>query len=574
MTTTALPLQISRYEVLGELGSGAMGVVYKARDPLIDRLVALKTIGVESGAEALAYRQRFFREARSAGGLNHPNIVTIHDVGESDNVAYIAMEFLGGQSLREILDSGTVLPIARIADIAAQIADGLAFAHDKGIVHRDIKPANIMVLDNGLVKITDFGIALMPSGTRTMAGTVFGSPKYISPERVRGDHVDGRSDIFSLGAVLYEMLTGLPPFAGTDLNTLLYQIMSVMPMAPSSRNRNIPPAFDFIVATALAKDPAQRYRNASEMAADLRNYAELVGRVTPPAPVPVPAAPEVVVAAPPNMTAPAQPGVISAPSSKLIPQAPPQVRDEVSAVMPAEVALAAMPETLVPMLEAPPPLSPPTDAAAASPRWHNPALLAMPALLLALLAAVTLWPRGTGPSPPDPSAVAATAAAASAKAGNGDAGKIANLAPPATSSMPASTAAPASTATKASSATTPAKAAAAATSPTAVATSPTIATPTMPTASAPTTTPPTVLPAAKPDVTAPAKPTAVLGVAVAPWGEVYVNGRKVGVSPPLTEIKLASGKYVVEIRNTTFPAYRETIDLLTQNSFRIRHKFQ
>ncbi len=557
MTTTALPLQISRYEVLGALGSGAMGVVYKARDPLIDRLVALKTIGVEVGAEALAYRQRFFREARSAGGLNHPNIVTIHDVGESDNVAYIAMEFLGGQSLREILDTGTVLPIARIVDIAAQIADGLAFAHDNGIVHRDIKPANIMVLDNGLVKITDFGIALMPSGTRTMAGTVFGSPKYISPERVRGDHVDGRSDIFSLGAVLYEMLTGLPPFTGTDLNTLLYQILSAMPMAPTGRNRNIPPAFDFIVATALAKDPAERYRDASAMAADLRNYAELVGRAAPPACTPV--------------VTPL--GAVEAPAPRTVPAALPEVREDGPTEEPGATAPDVLPEVLAPMLEGSPSHSPATGSTAVSSRWRNPALLAIPAILLALIVGATLWPRGTG----TPAPVADATGAAAGKAGSGEAGTIATTAPPSQTAtateMPASAAAPTSTTTVSSTA---APASLPPPTPRASSAAPSVTTPVPAVAAAVTTT--AAAPASKPDAAvpdpAPAKRTAVLGIAAAPWGEVYVNGRKMGVSPPLTELKLAPGKYVVEIRNTTFPPYRETIDLGTQNSIRIRHKFQ
>src|SRR5882757_6716326 len=177
--------QLGRYEIVGELGRGAMGVVYKARDPLIDRTVAIKTIDLDmSHEEPEAFERRFYREAKSAGRLNHANIVTIHDVGKSDGIAYIAMEFLLGQSLREILDSGVVLPPEKIADIAAQVADGLAYAHDNGIVHRDIKPPNIMVLGSGLVKITDFGIAVLPAGSRTLAGAVFGSPKYMSPEQV------------------------------------------------------------------------------------------------------------------------------------------------------------------------------------------------------------------------------------------------------------------------------------------------------------------------------------------------------------------------------------------------------
>src|SRR5450755_713541 len=180
-----MPLDpLGRYEILQELGRGAMGVVYKARDPLIDRTVAIKSVDLDTSVEgAEAFERRFYREAKSAGRLNHRNIVTIYDVGRSGDSAYIAMEFLEGRSLREIIDSGVVLPSEQVADIAGQIADGLACAHDNGVGHRDIKPANLMVLDNGTVKITDFGIAMLSRGSRTL-GTVLGSPKYISPEQV------------------------------------------------------------------------------------------------------------------------------------------------------------------------------------------------------------------------------------------------------------------------------------------------------------------------------------------------------------------------------------------------------
>ncbi|MGE5141895.1 MAG: serine/threonine-protein kinase, partial [Acidobacteriota bacterium] len=267
---------LGRYEIIEELGRGSMGVVYKARDPLLDRILALKTVALDlSAEEATAFEQRFYREARSAGRLNHPNIVTVHDVGKTDSMAYIAMEFLQGRSLREILDSGVVLPVEKIVDIAAQVADGLAFAHAGGVVHRDIKPPNIMVLDSGAVKITDFGIALLPTGSRTLAGTVFGSPKYMSPEQIVGRPVDGRADIFALGAVLYEMLTGFAPFFGGDLEAVLYQVINTMPAAPSSRNRSLPAAFDYIVAKALAKHPDDRYGDARTFAADLHGFGEL-----------------------------------------------------------------------------------------------------------------------------------------------------------------------------------------------------------------------------------------------------------------------------------------------------------
>lgn len=265
--------KLGRYEITGMLGRGAMGIVYKARDPLIERMVAIKTISYAglTSVEIEDFEQRFFREAKSAGRLNHPNIVTIYDVGHSDELAYIAMEYLSGCSLRTLLDSGVVLPYDRIVEIAAAIADGLGFAHANGVVHRDIKPANIMVLEDGAVKIADFGIAQLSGGALTMVGTALGSPKYMSPEQVLGNKADGRSDVFSLGAVVYEMLTGRAPFSGEDLNAILYQVLNSHPLPPSSHNPGIPKAFDRIVERALSKKSEERYQEAAKMAADLRS---------------------------------------------------------------------------------------------------------------------------------------------------------------------------------------------------------------------------------------------------------------------------------------------------------------
>jgi len=271
--------QLGRYEITGTLGRGAMGVVYQAHDPLIERMVAIKTVSYAglTTEEAEEFEYRFFLEAKSAGCLNHPNIVTVYDVGRGDGLAYIAMELLKGQTLRELLDSGVVLSTRRIIEIALRVATGLAFAHANGVVHRDIKPANIMVLDNKIIKIADFGIALLPNGATTLDGTAVGSPKYMSPEQVQGQTADGRSDIFSLGAVLYEMLTGHPPFAGNDLNAILYQVLNGAPPLPSSLNPRLPPGFDRIVARALSKNPDKRYQNAAEMAEDLRHTHRIPG---------------------------------------------------------------------------------------------------------------------------------------------------------------------------------------------------------------------------------------------------------------------------------------------------------
>ena len=265
--------KLGRYEILGELGKGAMGVVYRANDPMLSRTVAIKTVNMSVEADERAeYEARFFQEAKAAGGLNHPNIVTIYDIGNNDNVAYMAMELLEGDELRALMVPGSPFAPARAMEIAAQVADGLSYAHQRGIVHRDIKPANIMVLIIGSAKITDCGIArLRQAEVRTQTGIVMGSPRYMSPEQVAGKRADPRSDIFSLGVILYEMATGKPPFTGEDVTSVMYQIMNVMPPPPSTVNPASPELLDFIVAKALAKTPEQRYQDAAELARDLHN---------------------------------------------------------------------------------------------------------------------------------------------------------------------------------------------------------------------------------------------------------------------------------------------------------------
>jgi eukaryotic-like serine/threonine-protein kinase len=263
---------LGRYEIVGELGQGAMGVVYKATDPLIDRIVAIKTITLSLAQEEREeYEARFYQEAKAAGRLSHPNIVTIFDVGRSGDIAYIAMEFLQGRELRDILNDEKLLPVDQVLDIVAQVALGLAYAHEHGIIHRDVKPSNIMVLRDGHAKITDFGIARMASASvRTQTGMVLGSPKYMSPEQVMGKLTDQRSDIFSLGVMLYEMLTGQPPFTGENVNAIMYQTLNAIPPSPSSINPAVPDMLNFIVAKALAKDLENRYQNARDLANDLR----------------------------------------------------------------------------------------------------------------------------------------------------------------------------------------------------------------------------------------------------------------------------------------------------------------
>jgi eukaryotic-like serine/threonine-protein kinase len=271
--------KLGRYEIIGVLGQGAMGVVYKARDPLLDRIVAIKTINMALEQEEMAeYKARFEQEARAAGGLNHPNVITIYDIASSGDIAYMAMEFLEGRELRTLLVSGRPLPVAQAIDIAAQVADGLSYAHDKQIVHRDIKPANIMILQDGRAKITDFGIARMRSSqVKTETGMVLGSPKYMSPEQVMGQRADGRSDIFSLGVMLYEMLTGASPFSGDSITALMFQTLNTIPAAPRAMNPEVPEMLNFVVAKALAKKLDERYQNTVDLAADLRECAKQLG---------------------------------------------------------------------------------------------------------------------------------------------------------------------------------------------------------------------------------------------------------------------------------------------------------
>lgn len=268
-----------RYQIVRELGRGAMGVVYEGFDPVIGRTVAIKTMLLEglSASEYEEYKKRFQREAQAAGVLSHPNIVTVHDFGEDNGMLYLAMEFLKGMSLQDLLAHGKALPIEGIIRLYDQVCSALDQAHAHQVVHRDMKPANIMILENGMVKVTDFGIArLLSAGTgMTRVGQVVGTPSYMSPEQVRGLPVDGRSDIFSLGVILYLLLTGKKPFDGPSLTTVIYKIVNEEPAPLSSADPAIHPNLGTIVAKALAKDPNQRYQTCGALAADLRNYKAL-----------------------------------------------------------------------------------------------------------------------------------------------------------------------------------------------------------------------------------------------------------------------------------------------------------
>ncbi|HEY9396434.1 MAG TPA: serine/threonine-protein kinase, partial [Burkholderiales bacterium] len=269
--------RLGRYELLAEIGRGAMGVVYKARDPIIDRVLAIKTVDFRGlGAVQPGVQARFFQEAQSAGRLSHPNIVTIFDAGEADGCAYIAMELLEGPSLREVLDQSAPLSVTRALEIAGQITRGLAYAHEHGVVHRDVKPANVILVARR-VKITDFGIARLPFGASNAQSELAGSPKYMSPEQALGENVDGRSDLFALGTVLYEMLTGKQPFLGESVPQIMQAVLLHEPPPPSMLNPLVPPAVDAFVRRVLSKQPEARPPSARALLRDLAALLKEIG---------------------------------------------------------------------------------------------------------------------------------------------------------------------------------------------------------------------------------------------------------------------------------------------------------
>ncbi|MGC8915505.1 MAG: protein kinase domain-containing protein [Thermoanaerobaculum sp.] len=265
----AEPKAIGRFEIEGVLGRGAMGVVYLARDPVIGRKVALKTLVLPEGAEeAEEFRLRFLREAQAAGILNHPGIVTVYDAGvdEATGLSYIAMEFVEGKSLRDLMRQGYPFSYSDVARIGAALAVALDYAHAKGVVHRDIKPANVLLTDQGAVKITDFGVARLATSSLTTTGQFIGTPNYMSPEQVTGAPVDGRSDLFSLGVVLFELLTGRRPFVGESLTEVSYKIVHEPAPVPSQVRPGLPPAFNPIILKLLEKKPENRYSRGLEVA--------------------------------------------------------------------------------------------------------------------------------------------------------------------------------------------------------------------------------------------------------------------------------------------------------------------
>src|SRR5215475_10968110 len=299
---SATLLKAGRYEITGEIGRGAMGVVYRANDPFIGRTVAVKTLQISEQGTGLTREEllnRFQTESRAAGLLTHPNIVVVYDAGEEEGLFFITMELVEGKSLQALLDARQSFPLPRVLRLMEQTCSALQFAHERNVVHRDIKPANLMLTPDDTVKVTDFGTAkILQFGTVQQTAHVMGTHSYMSPEQVKGRVVDGRSDIFSLGVVLYEMITGEKPFPGQSITTVIYKIVNEDPVPPRTIDPTIHNGLSTVVMKALAKDPSARYQSCKEMLEDLKNYRSLAAMESPSSTVILSGSPEATAITP------------------------------------------------------------------------------------------------------------------------------------------------------------------------------------------------------------------------------------------------------------------------------------
>jgi serine/threonine-protein kinase len=501
---------IGRYALKYKLGEGGLGTVFAAHDPLLSRLIAVKTLNVELDVgERDSFNALFLNEARAAGGLSHPHIVTVFDAGVSDNRVYIAMELLKGRDLRQLRQEGWRATPAQAALIVRRVADALAYAHSKGVVHRDIKPANIFMVGRTQPRVLDFGIARVAHQHEAAASgdIAAGSPYYMAPEQARQETVDRRADVFSLGVVLYELLTDLKPFRGSTLSEITNAVLKVDPPLANKIDPNIPEALALITARAMEKNPDNRYRSARSFSRELRHWLDentVTSEGEVPSEVPRRARPVWMLAVGAGVVLAAAlawwqwaPGHAEAPAAAAAPVAAPAPAPQVT---PAPAAVVA------PVAEVPASATVPEAAAlmttAAAPEVINPAMQAAPP-----------------PSPPVTVAAAPTAAGPAA---------------------PARAAARLPKETAREKRQREAREREAKTTPTPVAAPPA---------------------------------TGLVRIAVSPWGAIEVDGRPVGTSPPINELSLPEGRHQIVIRNTDFPALTTTVIVTPGQPYSLKHRF-
>jgi len=520
--------RLGRYEIEAELGRGAMGVVYRARDPIIDRVLAIKTVDPGlTGAALASFRERFFREARAAGRLNHPCIVTIYDAGEADGVAYMAMELLDGATLRDLL-CGRPIPVERAIDVAMQVAYALAYAHEAGIVHRDIKPENVIVVGKRRVKLTDFGIASL---VRVPGGDdeIVGSPKYMSPEQSRGAELDGRSDLFSLGAMLYEMLSGVQPFAAESVDATLQRVKADTPPLPSTHNALVPAEIDTLVLRMLAKHPDDRVSSARRLYRELRKWLKARGADVDE-------------------------------RDERLDKLDSTVRRSVASHGEATVVLGSRERR---------------PAKTRPPTWRRSGLVG--ALIGVVLASgVTLWSLGEQRS--GERSVIGSVADAPRRAVA--VGPHIEAQPKVAEPLPA----PAAASTPPVARAREANVAPIETRPAAIAAPPTPKPRAVRRGSAEAAVTPLLPPPPLPEVETPGEPslpspppaprTATVRLSISPWGEVFIDGKFRGMTPPMEALELPPGRHRLEIRNNLMPTYVADVRLDAGDTRQIRHRFE
>jgi hypothetical protein len=532
---------IGRYALKYQLGTGGLGTVFAAHDPLLSRLIAVKTLNVEiKEEERESFNTLFINEARAAGGLSHPHIVTVFDAGISDNRAYIAMELLKGRDLRQLRQEGWRATPAQAALIVRRVADALAFAHSKGVIHRDVKPANIFMVGRTQPRVLDFGIARVAHHHESgdaMPGA--GSPYYMAPEQVRREPADRRADVFSLGVVLYELLTDVKPFHGETLKQITNAVLTHEPPLANSIDKTVPKALAEIAARAMAKDPEQRFRSARSFARELRQWLDAnpsgpeaeTGATQPvPAPAPVRRRRAPLLAA-------AAFGVIAllagaswwlntgtAARSAALPTTASRPDTAAAATAP----LVAPAPVGVPAATAAPPLAPgtPAVAVAATPVPAAAATESRPSNADALLLATIV------PTPPSPGRLVAPSVDAEANATPAQArhGESANATAPALRESAKDRRAREARERDAKDRD------------------------------------------ARVAVAAPVA-TGTLKIAVSPWGQVEVDGSPSGAAPPLTELTLAEGRHQIVIRNGDYAPYVTSVDVAAGQTVALRYKF-